>query len=48
MDLYGQKSKSIPQKTAILILELLILAVAFYIAFYKGGTTVYHWFNIEM
>lgn len=48
MDLYGQKSNSIPQKTAILILELLILGFAYYIAFNKGGTIVYKWFDIEM
>ena len=48
MDLYGQKSKSIPQKLTITFLELLILGFAFWIAFNKGGSVIYNWFGIEM
>lgn len=37
MDLYGQKSRSIPQKIIIHILEILILWLAYWILFQKGG-----------
>ncbi len=36
MDLYGKKDKSIPQKTIIIILEILVLGVSYWILF-KGG-----------
>jgi steroid 5-alpha reductase family enzyme len=38
MDLYGQKSKSIPQKAVIHFLELLFLWLSFRILFQNGGT----------
>lgn len=37
MDLYGQKSKSIPQKIVIHALEILLLWLSFYILFGHGG-----------
>ena len=36
MDLYSQKSKSIPQKTVILLLEIIIVAFSYWILF-SGG-----------
>ena len=36
MDLYGEKSKSIPQKTLLLILEVIILIVSYWILFNNG------------
>ncbi len=48
MDLYGKKSKSIPQKLIIIGLELVLLFLAYYITFLKGGTTIYNWFGINM
>lgn len=38
MELYGQKSKSIPQKITIIFLELLLLALSYWILFLGGGT----------
>lgn len=38
MDLYGQKSKSIPQKIIIHLIEILILCLSFWILFEGGGT----------
>lgn len=38
MELYGKKSGSIPQKTTIILLELLLLALAYWILFLGGGT----------
>lgn len=40
MDLYGQKSKSIPQKTAIHLLEILILWLSYWILFQSGGAWI--------
>ncbi len=37
MDMYGQKSKSIPQKLLINILELLFLGLAYWLLFQAGG-----------
>ena len=48
MDLYGKKSKSIPQKLIIIGLEIVLLYLAYFIAFKKGGTTVYNWFGINI
>lgn len=48
MDLYGKKSESIPQKLIIISLELVLLFLAYYIAFLKGGTIIYGWFGINM
>lgn len=36
MDLYGEKSKSIPQKTVLLVLEIIILGVSYWILFGNG------------
>lgn len=40
MDIYSQKSKSIPQKTVILIIEVFLLWMAYWILFQNGGTTI--------
>ncbi len=48
MDLYGKKSKSIPQKLIIIGLELILLYFAYYILFNKGGTEIYNRFGIAM
>jgi protein-S-isoprenylcysteine O-methyltransferase Ste14 len=40
MDLYGQKSKSIPQKIVIHLLELLFLSLSFWLLFESGGHLV--------
>lgn len=48
MDLYGKKSESIPQKLIIISLELVLLFLAYYIAFLKGGTIIYGWVGINM
>ncbi|MGF7233088.1 DUF1295 domain-containing protein [Arachidicoccus sp.] len=40
MELYGKKSKSIPQKTIIILLELLLLTLAYWILFRGGGTVL--------
>ncbi len=48
MDLYGKKAKSIPQKLIIIGLELVLLYFAYFIAFKKGGTSIYNWFGIDL
>ncbi len=40
MDLYGQKSKSIPQKIVIHTIEILLLWLSFWILFQNGGTWI--------
>ncbi len=40
MDLYGQKSRSIPQKLVIHIIEFLFLWLSFWILFQNGGSWV--------
>ena len=40
MDLYGQKSKSISQKIAIHLLEILILWLSYWILFQSGGAWI--------
>jgi len=40
MDLYGQKSKSIPQKIVIHLIEILLLWLSYWILFQNGGTWV--------
>ena len=40
MDLYGQKSKSIPQKITVHIIEILILWLSYWILFQSGGAWV--------
>jgi len=37
MDLYSQKSKSIPQKTVIIFLEIVLIAVSYWISFIGSG-----------
>ncbi len=37
MELYGQQSKSIPQKLLIHILEILLLWLSYWILFQNGG-----------
>ncbi|MEO6837318.1 MAG: hypothetical protein ABI185_02945, partial [Ginsengibacter sp.] len=41
MELYGQTSKSIPQKITIHVIEILILWLSYWILFQSGGD----WFN---
>lgn len=40
MDLYGQKSKSIPQKIVIHIIEIILLWLSYWILFQSGGNWV--------
>ncbi len=40
MELYGQKSKSIPQKIVIHVIEILLLWLSFWILFQNGGIWV--------
>lgn len=40
MDLYGQKSKSIPQKIVIHLIEILLLWLSYWILFQRGGTWI--------
>lgn len=40
MELYGQQSKSIPQKLTIHVLEILLLWLSFWILFQDGGTWI--------
>lgn len=40
MELYGEKSKSIPQKIVIHLIEILILGLSYWILFQKGGAWV--------
>lgn len=48
MELYGKKSKSIPQKTTIILLELLLLALAYWILFLGGGTILLNKIGIHV
>lgn len=47
MDLYGQKSKSIPQKIVIHILEIIFLCLSFWILFQSGGEWVENTLHIH-
>lgn len=47
MDLYGQKSKSIPQKIVIHIIEILLLWLSFWILFQNGGAWFESHLNIQ-
>ena len=47
MDLYGQKSKSIPQKTVIHLIEILILWFSYWILFQSGGDWFEKHFHIH-
>jgi len=46
MDLYGQKSKSMPQKIVIHLLEILLLWLSYWILFQSGGTWVQKYLHI--
>ncbi len=47
MDLYGQKSKSIPQKIVIHLIEILILWLSYWILFQSGGTWAENYLSIH-
>ena len=47
MDLYGQKNQSIPQKTTIIILEILFLWLSCWMLFQHGGEIVSQWVGIK-
>lgn len=47
MDLYGKKSKSIPQKIIIHLLEVLLLWLSYWILFQSGGNWVNHHLGIN-
>ncbi|MGW8316159.1 MAG: DUF1295 domain-containing protein [Bacteroidales bacterium] len=47
MDLYGQKSRSIPQKIVIHLLELLFLWLSFWLLFQSGGAWVEKHLHIQ-
>lgn len=46
MNLYGQQSKSIPQKIIIHMIEILLLWLSFWILFQNGGTWIENKLNI--
>ena len=46
MELYGQKSRSIPQKVIIHLLEMLFLLLSYWILFLHGGNFIREQFNI--
>ncbi|MBS1681493.1 MAG: DUF1295 domain-containing protein [Bacteroidetes bacterium] len=46
MELYGQHSKSIPQKVIIHVLEILLLWLSFWILFQNGGNRIESIFSI--
>ncbi|HYG37502.1 MAG TPA: DUF1295 domain-containing protein [Cytophagales bacterium] len=47
MDLYSQKAKSIPQKTVIITLELILLWISYWIMFQNGGEIILSWFGMK-
>lgn len=47
MELYGQKSKSIPQKITIHVIEILILWLSYWILFQSGGAYFEKHFHIH-
>jgi protein-S-isoprenylcysteine O-methyltransferase Ste14 len=47
MDLYGQKSKSIPQKIVIHFIEILLLWLSYWILFQSGGAWVANHLSIN-
>lgn len=47
MELYGQKSKSIPQKITIHVIEILILWLSYWILFQSGGPWVENHLHIK-
>jgi len=48
MEMYGQKSRSMPQKTVMLLLEILFLWMAYWILFQNGGSTIFEWFGSSL
>ncbi|MEO9258623.1 MAG: DUF1295 domain-containing protein [Crocinitomicaceae bacterium] len=48
MDLYSQKSKSIPQKIVIITLELIMLWMSYEILFRSGADFMFKYFNIDV
>lgn len=46
MDLYGQKSKSIPQKIIIFILEIFFIRLSWWVLFQQGGNLIAHQLGI--
>lgn len=48
MDLYGQQSKSIPQKSIIHLLEILLLWFSYWLLFQSGGEWLEATFNIHI
>ena len=47
MDLYVDKDRSIPQKATIIVLELLLLWLSYWILFQNGGFRILHRLRIE-
>jgi len=47
MDLYGQKSKSIPQKILIHFIEIMLLWLSYWILFQNGGAWVENYLGIK-
>jgi len=47
MDLYGQKSKSIPQKITIHLIEIILLLLAYWILYQGGGSWIENHLNIQ-
>ena len=47
MDLYGQKSKSIPQKITIHLIEILLLWLSYWLLFQSGGDWIEDHLNIH-
>ncbi|WP_346239340.1 methyltransferase family protein [Niabella insulamsoli] len=47
MDLYGKKSKSVPQKLIIHLLEILLLWLSYRILFQEGGAWVENFLHID-
>lgn len=47
MDLYGQKSKSIPQKIVIHLIEILLLWLSYWVLFQNGGEWIEKYLNIH-
>ena len=46
MELYGQQSRSIPQKITVHVIEVLLLWLSFWILFQEGGSWVEHKLHI--
>lgn len=47
MDMYGRYDKSIPQKTVIVILEIILLWISWKILFHHSGDVILKWFGAE-